>query len=155
MILSLYLHNDVIDTLQSFGELDDVVNKILDECSVGSFDFTNKPNCRERDGARRINVNITNEDYLIALNTYGVKSKHVSLRRLLYWFVENEIYCDLAWEQVNAYKDSDTERLKRQLVICQSDLTKLQMYNDKIGRNDGGIITHCLDLLKQFKEVLQ
>ena len=97
MKLSQYLHNDIVDVLKTFGDLNDVVNKILDAADEGYIEVEDKPPCRDRDGCDRYNIDIHNENYLELLRIHGVKSKQISLRRLLYWFVENEIYEELGW----------------------------------------------------------
>ena len=89
MILSVYLHKDRADVLRTFGSLDEVVDRILSACDEGEFDIENKPECEPREGASRYNIKITNESYIDMLKNFGVKCKRISLRRLLYWFVDN------------------------------------------------------------------
>ena len=152
MILSLYLHNDVTDVLKMYGNLNDVINKILDESSAGSFDVQNKPPCRNRDGASRYNVDVKNEDYLSMLESFGIKSKQISLRRLIYWFVENEIYYDLGWEPVRDYIDKNDECINRYVVRIKNEMQKLRLYMFKIGSNKMDILTHAEDLISSLNK---
>lgn len=148
MEISVYLHNDIIDTLKMYGDLDDVINLILDAASEGKLEIENKPVCREREGARRLNVNITNQDYLQLLETYGNRSNTISLRRLLYWFVENEIYNDLEWEPLRDYVDFNENKRRKQIDKCVNSLQKL-MY--LVSKSETDTITHCIDLLQSLR----
>ena len=127
MILSVYLHKDRADVLRTFGSLDEVVDRILSACDEGEFDIENKPECEPRDGASRYNIKITNESYIDMLKNFGVKCKRISLRRLLYWFVDNEIYADLGWETVNDYIDSDSIKTNAIIDKLQDGLDKLML----------------------------
>lgn len=126
MILSVYLHKDRVDVLRTFGSLDEVVDRILSACDEGEFDIENKPECEPRDGASRYNIKITNESYLDMLKNFGVKCKRISLRRLLYWFVDNEIYTDLGWETVNDYVDSNAVKVNSTIDKMFDNLDKLR-----------------------------
>lgn len=125
MVLSVYLHKDRADVLKTFGTLDEVVNRILDACDEGAFDIEGKPECEPRDGAARYNIKITNESYINMLQSFGVKSKRISLRRLLYWFVDNEVYDELGWETVNEYVDSSSIKINKIIDDLTDRLDKL------------------------------
>lgn len=102
MIQSIYLHKEIVNTLRSFGNLDTVVNQILAYGAEGYFEITDKPPAPPRDYASRYNVQITDESYLQLLEIYPVNSPKISIRRLLYWFIENEVYDELGWK-INSY----------------------------------------------------
>ena len=75
---SIYLHREIVDTLRCFGELDEVINKILEEASVGKFDVMDKPPCPDRSGAGRYDVDIVlsigsrSEEDTIARHLYSI-----------------------------------------------------------------------------------
>lgn len=146
MTLSVYLHKDRVDVLKMFGNLNDVVNKILDEYDNGKIDIENKPECESRIGASRYNINIRNENYVDMLMSYGIKSKQISLRRLLYWFVDNEIYNELEWEPVNDYIDSNDERINKKIDKIVGEIDALMFIV-----NDDGTLAHAKDLLLSYK----
>lgn len=53
MIQSVYLHKYVVDTLCLFGDLSEVVNRILQEGADGNIELIDRPPCktvREPDG---------------------------------------------------------------------------------------------------------
>lgn len=102
MKISIYLHKEIIETLQCFGTLDETINHILDDMSV-NYSLTDLPACPDRTNAQRCTVDITNTEYLELLNTFGPTSPRISLRRIIYYFVENELYNEFNWEFKNEY----------------------------------------------------
>ena len=127
MILSQYLHSDIVNVLLTFGDLDDVVNRILDASDEGYFDIANKPQCRNREGCSRYDIRITNENYLRMLKTMGVKNKSISLRRLIYWFVDNEVYNEIGWEPVRDYLDKNDKRINKVIDEILQKIDKLEV----------------------------
>ena len=126
MKVSIYLHKEIYNTLKMFGDLNDVINKVLEAGAQGNFDVTDKPNSIDRIGAKRFNVTITEPDYLGLLEIYPINSSKISLRRLLYWFVENEIYNELGWEPVDNYVDDIKEQITKKINNISSDVIKLK-----------------------------
>lgn len=125
MKVSVYLHEEIRAVLCCYGTLDEAINKVLDAGSQGEFDLMNKPQIPVRDGARRFDVDIKNEEYLELLRLYPHNSTKVSLRRLLYWFVENEMYEMLGWEQVCDYRDRNDAKKERIVKRVRQDLETL------------------------------
>lgn len=148
MKLSIYLHSDIVDVLKTYGKLDDVVNSMLDAADEGEFEIENKPACRPRDGAGRYDVNVTNATYLSLLNTYGVKSKAISLRRLIYWFVENEIFNEIGWETVNDFVDRDSLKWNKQIDKVLNELERLKTM---CNYSNSDIISHAEDLISNCR----
>lgn len=105
MIQSIYLHREIANTLRCFGPLDEVVNRVLAAGAAGQFDVMDKPPCPGRETATRYNIDITEPCYLAILQQYGPHSTRVSIRRLLYWFVEQQVYEQLGWRTTNRYTD--------------------------------------------------
>lgn len=150
MKLSIYLHKDRVDILRTFGDnLSDVINKILDESDNGAFDIEDKPECESRAGACRYDIRITNENYVNMLKSFGVKSKRISLRRLVYWFVDNEIYNDIGWEATNTYLDTDSIRFNKKLDNIISDLTSLSITSTDFEREAIDEVIDSLNLLRR------
>lgn len=148
MKLSIYLHSDIVDVLKTYGKLDDVVNSMLDAADEGEFEIENKPSCRPRDGAGRYDINVTNATYLSLLNTYGVKSKAISLRRLIYWFVENEIFNEIGWDTVNDYVDRDTLKWNKQIDRVLNELERLKTM---CNYSNSDVISHAEDLISNCR----
>lgn len=116
MIVSVYLSSELHQILCCYGSLDDVVNKILDAGTQGLIDIMQKPSAPEKRGGAYYHINVRNQDYVTLMETYGPKSSRISLRRLLYWFVENEVYEELGWEANEEYVDK-RENQKHQAII--------------------------------------
>lgn len=110
MKFSIYLSNNVIDILECYGPINDVVNKILECGAEGLFDIMDKPTPPPKENGKQVIIDVTEPNYLALVDMYSVKSSRISLRRLLYWFVDNEVYVELGWEGVQKYKDSNAEK---------------------------------------------
>lgn len=138
MTLSIYLSTEIYQTLTYFGNLDGVVNKILEAGSQGAFDVMGKPSAPEKVGGRYYKVNVINQDYLSLLEIYGQKNPRISLRRLLYWFVENEVYSELNWipdtvvvDERNDYKYEILTKLENYLFKARSSIPEYRSEFDK------------------------
>lgn len=149
MILSIYLHKEIANTLKTFGDLNEVINNILEAGAEGNFDITNKPNCLSREGARRYEVNIIEPEYLALLELYPINSSKISLRRLLYWFVENEIYNELNWKPINNYIDETKTKINKIINNINTDLNKLKKYLQYYLKEDCQSIINSVILLEE------
>ena len=139
MLMSIYLHEEIYAILCCYGKLDDVVNKVLEEGMSGSFDIMNCPKLPPRTGARRFEVDVTNEEYIELLNLYPHNSTKISLRRLLYWFVENEMYEVLGWEQKNDYVDKRDMKRQKLLKRIRQQLESLLLITDDYEKVESAI----------------
>ena len=128
MQFSIYLHKDIVQTLKCFGDLNTVVNKILEEGANNKIDVMNRPACRSRDGATKYLVDITEPTYLELYAEFGPYNQSISIRRLLYWFVENDIADELGWKIVNNFVDMNKERARKKLAAAQHELTSTLRY---------------------------
>lgn len=156
MILSVYLHDEIANVLKSFGEISDVVNKMLDDIINNNYDLMDKPNAPSREKAKRFQLNVLQEDYLQLLSTFSINSPRISLRRIIYWFVENEIYNDLQWEQCNYYKNINITKILKFIEIVKSDTIKLNLILPKKLKHKADEINVILKYLEEyFKNELQ
>ena len=155
MKMSIYLHSYVANALKMFGELDDVVNRILQAGADNKIEILNKPRCANRDGASRYDINITQEDYLQLLEVYSPNSSTISIRRLLYWFVDNEMYEVLDWNLTNAYVDKKQERARNYLQSIDGYLKKLTLLykNNEQLKVLTSRVTRRLDDVREFLEI--
>lgn len=101
MLMHLHLHRRLIETLEQFGDLSDVTNRILRLAADGYYDIHNKPACPPRKGCVYCAIDVTEPTYLAEYNLRGPLDRSISLRRLLYWFVDNEMYNELSWQVVD------------------------------------------------------
>lgn len=143
MKFSIYLSNDVKDILECYGPINDVVNKILECGAEGLFDIMDKPTPPPKENGKQIIIDVIEPNYLELVEMYGTKSSRISLRRLLYWFVDNEMYIELGWEGTQKYKDSNNEKA---LVLLSN--IKLHLY--KLEK----LVTDCDDQLSNIRNEL-
>lgn len=91
MRVSVYLGQHIINELEAYGPLDVVVDQVLRLGEQGLIDLVGHPRCRPRTLDRRVEVEVVNEYYIALTHDYPSRSTMTSLRRLLYWFVENDL----------------------------------------------------------------
>ena len=135
--------NNVRNILECYGPINDVVNKILECGAEGLFDIMDKPTPPPKENGKQIIIDVIEPNYLELVEMYGTKSSRISLRRLLYWFVDNEMYLELGWEGTQKYKDSDNEKA---LVLLSN--IKLHLY--KLEK----LVTNCDDQLSNIRNEL-
>ncbi len=149
--VNVYLHDVVYDTLTLFGDINSVVNRILDAFSEGKIDITNKPKCPEKMHGSQYCITIENQDYINLLNTLG-RSSSISLRRLLYWFVDQEVYNELEWEVTRNVKDK--QQLKTKVIkyinnsidsLCSAKVLVKKQTEEKLQK----IIDDLFDIMKE------
>ena len=117
--VSVYLHDEIIQILKCFGQLNSVVNRLFEDCINNGTIFNSAgykaPN---REGARRVNLYI--KDDIVS------QLCDVQIRTSIYWFVENEIYSELDWEMTNEYNEEKKRKIERQTIKTLSELNKLK-----------------------------
>jgi hypothetical protein len=149
MIISVYLHDEIASVLKCYGTLNEVTNRILDSASNDEFDLMNKPTAPDRAGARRFDIDVVNQDYLDLMQQFPPNSSHISLRRLLYWFVEYEMFDELGWEPVNVYINKNEEKFNRLLVKMRAMLETMSRISH--GETKDKILT-MLDMAKELEK---
>lgn len=127
MVVSIYLHKYVVDILQLFGNLDETINRILQSGADGDIEILDRPPCINRNGASRYNVNITQRDYLELLRSYPINSPKISIRRIVYWFVDFAIYEQLGWKVDKKYTNKEVEQLCKYIDKARSFIAKVAM----------------------------
>lgn len=132
--LDIRLHKEYVDVLTQFGTLSYTTNCILSACEIGAIDLFDKPVAPPKDGTQKHIITIDNLWYEQLLDDFGPKNMHISLRRLLYWFVDNEVYNDIGL-QIDATKRTvlDT-RFAKEKANCIQQLKKLQNLSTRNSR---------------------
>lgn len=148
MIQSVYLHDYIVDTLKMYGELDICINKILKHVEVNGLQIEDLPECPSRIDAKRYNVFINNSYYNELVEAYGIKSKRISLRRLLYYFIDNELYNEYGWEPINDYVSTNDAKINKQYAKVSAELNKLLSLLLKNNDDRASNIIHALDLVR-------
>ena len=152
MIYSIYLHKEIAETLMCYGTLSEVVNRILNLAEEGAYDIVDLPPCQSREGAARYNIDITSEYYNTLVATFPVNSARISLRRILYWFVEQEMYDQLEWVPNAAYESSDKKRILNKLSKIKSDVSKLTRLLDS---DEEALATVIVNNITNLEEIVR
>lgn len=127
-----------------FGDLDDVIGRMIVDLDTAGYSWTDKPMCPGRQGASRYNVTIDNPDYESLVGRYPANSPNTSLRRLVYWFVDNEIYDELGWEPTRRYRTPMTKRGVTSLEKSVEYLERATLYiNEKT-------LTDCITTIRSI-----
>lgn len=144
MKLSVYLHEQYDAILKTFGNINEVTNKILDYCYSNNIDITSIPNAISRDGAKRVEIVVTNEDYLTDYSMCP-NSPRFSLRKILYWFVDNEIFNELGWKQSNMF-------INKKLMSINKHLQDIL---NSIGRLQFEVYPEDVELLREARQIIK
>lgn len=91
--VALFLHPYVLNYLKSAGDIEVVINAIVNTvyCN-GDYDFSEYVDVPPRDPTcKQVRVTIYNDEVCDLLDACGSNSRRFSIRRLLYWFIDNEI----------------------------------------------------------------
>jgi len=128
MRTEVYLHLQVVEVLRCFGELSDVVNDILQAGADGIISLMDLPAAPPRDGSGRYPVTIRQQDYLDLLDIYGYNNPRVSLRRILYTFVEEQQYELLGWKMREDFVPRDTRLMIKHLTDAQDSIGRAISY---------------------------
>ena len=131
MIINTYLHNEIAQTLMCFGDLSDVVNNILKAGADGMFDIMNKPPCPDKTNCEHFRIDVTEPTYIELYKTFGSNNPRISLRRLLYWFVENEIYSELDWTPTNQPTNKRQTLYNKHIEAAIIHLIRAKRYTSK------------------------
>lgn len=149
---SIYLHQSIVDVMRCYGTLDEVVNRILELGAAGEFDILHKPPCPNRTTAGRYEIEITEPNYLEMLEMFGPYSSKVSIRRIIYWFIENELYEEYGWEPISEYKNKRKELLNKKLSNALNEMEKSKRY--ALGDMTESITAIC-ENIKNLQEYLK
>lgn len=130
MTINIHLHKEIVNSLRCFGDLSTVVNRILQAGADGLIDIMDKDACPDKEGCEHCRIDVTESNYLELYTTYGPKNRRISLRRLLYWFVENEIYDELGWQTINTeIVDKRAILFEKKLNTAVTELTRAISYS--------------------------
>lgn len=130
MKLSVYLSNMIIEELKLYGDVDKVINRIVDTVvEKGYIDEIEFPSYGNRSNDTRLTVDIDNAEYEVLLETLGHNSKMYSLRRIIYWFIHNDKPSEFGWTVIpnpkyNAYIDMSIKSAKAANKIYESEILK-------------------------------
>ena len=146
-ILSVYLQDDVANVVLCFGNtMDEAVANILNAIDKFDAGFEDKPFYGMREGARRYNIVVTNQSYIELLNLRGANNPRVSLKRILEWFVYEELYETIDIQPVRNFKNDFINKQRNKLMHIRVSLStlsnKLADFNNDATDNINNAIFH-------------
>ena len=84
------------------------------------------------------------------MNIYGPNSTHCSIRRLIYWFVDNEIFEQLEWQPVK-YNDKVKKYLKNKIADTKTNLNKIRK---SVGFDEKQILNKIDELIIELEGII-
>ena len=97
--VNIAIDNNYYNILRLFGTMDEVVDKALKLVEQGEIDFDRCPQIPTTKNCRHIVVAISNPYYEELRALHGATSSKISINRLLYYIVDNELYYTYVWER--------------------------------------------------------
>lgn len=107
MEVKVSLPKDVLEVMKQFGTPSEVADRILAAGEEWVFDMENCPSYESSCRSVRTPLTITNQYYEELVLTRGEHSNKVSLRRIISYFIYNEIYNELGWEPIDSTSEDN------------------------------------------------
>lgn len=127
MKLNIYLHRNIIDLMKRFGDdLGEVADRIIEDMQRNGDEYIDLPDGPPREGAVRTVIDVTNREFLEMMEILGKNSGRVSIRKVIYWFFDNEKYAEYGWKYNYIGKD------KKLKLMCAYDLFERRL-NECVG----------------------
>lgn len=145
--IDVRLHEDYYNVLTQFGTLDQVVDKAINAIEAGSIDLDVIPSCPPLTGTHKYIVTVDNLFYDDLVQIYGSHSNHISMRRILYYIVDSELYNALRWEPVRNI--SPTDRRNKRIDNLLYELAKV--INSETDKDRLKILLHVYTIIQQLK----
>lgn len=148
---NVYIHPSAVDILYCFGDINTVVNKIIDELYARNVDIESccKEPAPNQSGCRHYQIVINNADYNALRAAYPAKSYKVSLRRIINWFVVNEMYFEWGWEPIREYTSNEIDTVNKRINDVISRLNSLKLVIRDRHHDDIDEMIRKLSLLKR------
>ena len=116
-------------------------NDNIDSCELSAL-----PPAPDKIDATRYTIDVENETYIALVEHYGATSNKCGIRRLIYYFIDNEMY--EGWPVVNNYVDDKRDYLRRRLKEMRYILTKIENKWDY----DTTKIYECKEIINELEE---
>ena len=95
---------------------------------------------------------MTSQFYLTLAATFPTNSPRISLRRILYWFVEQEMYDELGWDATKQYESKEKVKILKKLNEVKlrfEKITTLLNYEEK------GYAKAILEHIENLEEIIK
>lgn len=145
--IDVRLHEDYYNVLTQFGTLDQVVDKAINAIEAGSIDLDLVPACPPLTGTHKYIVTVDNLFYDDLVQIYGSHSNRISMRRILYYIVDSELYNTLHWELVR--NTSPTSKRSKRIDNLLYEMAKV--INSETDKDRLKILLHAYTIIQQLK----
>lgn len=110
--VNVTISEDYYKILRLFGTMDEVVQKALMLAEQGEIDLENCPYVQQFGKVKHVVVTVDNAYYESLRSLHGATSPKTSINRLLYYIVDNELYEEYGWKQVNKYNEENEAKIE-------------------------------------------
>ena len=145
--IDVRLHEDYYNVLTQFGTLDQVVDKAINAIEAGSIDLDCIPACPPLTGTHKYIVTVDNLFYDDLVQIYGSHSNLISMRRIIYYIVDSELYNTLRWEPVQSVSPAS----KRSKRIDNLLYEMAKVINSETDKDRLKILLHAYTIIQQLK----
>lgn len=122
---TVYLDQESINILEMYGDINYVTDMILEYMFEQGLTPSQLPSIIIRNNCKRVNIQVTNEDYIALTQLYPTKSSAISLRRVFNWFITNEIYCEWPIKPINTINSKKQDKFENKLLMIKVKLINL------------------------------
>lgn len=123
--MSLYLGYNIVDELQQYGHLDDVIGDIVDAVAEGELPLSVTHEA-PRENGRVYRVIVDNPEYESFVDSVGARNKQYSLRRLIYYVVDTGLLEEVVSKHDIKKEVSRYERANGYIMNIVKECSKLQ-----------------------------
>ena len=149
MEVKVSLPVDVLEIMKQFGTPSEVTDRILAAGEEWYFDMENCPAYETSCRNVRIPITVTNQYYEELVFTRGEHSNKVSLRRIISYFIYNELYNELGWEPVDS--TSETNEMCSEIKKLINRVAMLRSRLKREGYSEG--VLECNDICKSLERL--
>lgn len=145
--IDVRLHKEYYDVLTQFGTLNEVVDKVINEIEAGTINIDELPRCPDLSGTHKYIVTIDNPFYDDLVQIYGSHSNKISMRRILYYVVDNELYLQFRWKQMRLHIEQSKQDKRIDNILYE--LSKA--INAERDANSLKILLHAYSIIQSLK----
>lgn len=129
MKIKLVVPNDTYSILCQLGPVDEVVNKIAKLVGMEEIPYDDLPLVGGRNGQKQFFVDITDEDFLALYELQVLVHRPIRMRRVVQYFVDNELYNDPIWADMPIVKVSKTDSRAAKLSDIVIQLASMRTWH--------------------------
>lgn len=120
MRVSVRVHDEYYKYMTQFGQFAETIDRLLTEINSRQIDFEQFDKVPPVNGTRNIMVEINNSFYIALVEQYGVHNYKISIRRMIYWFVDYDMGNEWGWPivQQDSFPSKMSKYVERMEHFC-------------------------------------